>query len=104
MVKRSHGLKVSTRRMMTKGLREHGLAPLGKLMRVYNEGDRVDIIIDPSIPGGQPHRRFHGRVGVVQRRRGHAYEVETALGNKRKLLIVRPEHLRPYSSSPAAQS
>lgn len=100
MVKRSHGLKVATRRMLTKSPRERGLAPLGKLLHMYNEGDRVDIIIDPSIPGGQPHRRFHGRVGVIQRRRGHAYEVETTLGKKRKLLIVRPEHLRPYTSSP----
>ena len=81
--------------MMTKHPRKRGLPSLGKLLRTYEEGERVDIIIDPSIHGGQPHRRFHGRVGIIKKQRGRSYEVLTTLGKKQKLLIIRPEHLRP---------
>jgi large subunit ribosomal protein L21e len=100
MVKRSHGYRVGTRKMLTKSVRQRGMPNLGKLLCSYNEGDRVDIIINPAIHGGQPHKRYHGRVGIIQGRRGQAYEVETTLGNKTKLLIIRPEHLRPSGSQP----
>lgn len=95
MVKRSHGYRVGSRKLMTKKVRERGMPSLGKLLRIYEEGERVDIIIDPAIHGGQPHRRYHGRVGIIRGRRGRSYEVETTLGKKTKLLIIRPEHLRP---------
>ncbi|MFW9984068.1 MAG: 50S ribosomal protein L21e [Candidatus Odinarchaeota archaeon] len=100
MVKRSHGYRVGSRKLMTKKTRERGLPSLGKLLRIYEEGERVDIIIDPSIHGGQPHRRYHGRVGIIRGRRGRSYEVETTLGKKVKLLIIRPEHLRPSGGQP----
>jgi large subunit ribosomal protein L21e len=99
LVKRSHGYRVGSRKIMTKSIRQRGMSPLGKILRPYNVGDLVDIIIDPSIHGGQPHRRYHGRVGKIQGRRGRAYEVITTLGNKTKLLLIRPEHLRPSKGS-----
>jgi large subunit ribosomal protein L21e len=83
---------------MTKKARQRGMPSLGKLLHTYDEGDRVDIIIDSAIHGGQPHKRYHGRVGIIQGRRGRAYEVETTLGKKTKLLIIRPEHLRPSAT------
>jgi large subunit ribosomal protein L21e len=83
---------------MTKKVRQRGMPSLGKLLQTYTEGDRVDIIIDSAIHGGQPHKRYHGRVGIIQGRRGRSYEVETTLGKKTKLLIIRPEHLRPSGS------
>ncbi|MFX0170048.1 MAG: 50S ribosomal protein L21e [Candidatus Hodarchaeota archaeon] len=95
MVKRSHGYRVGTRKLMTKKVRQRGMPSLGKLLQSYEEGDRVDILIDSAIHGGQPHRRYHGRVGIIRGRRGRAYEVETTLGKKTKHLIIRPEHLRP---------
>jgi large subunit ribosomal protein L21e len=100
MVKRSHGIRVGSRKMMTKKVRERGMPSLGKLLRIYEEGERVDILIDPSIHGGQPHRRYHGRAGIIRGRRGRSYEVETTLGKKVKLLIIRPEHLRPSGGQP----
>jgi large subunit ribosomal protein L21e len=95
MVKRSHGYRVGSRKLMTKKIRQRGLPSLGRLLRIYEEGERVDILIDSSIHGGQPHRRYHGRAGIIRGRRGRSYEVETTLGKKVKLLIIRPEHLRP---------
>ncbi|MFW9985846.1 MAG: 50S ribosomal protein L21e [Candidatus Odinarchaeota archaeon] len=100
MVKRSHGYRVGSRKMMTKKIRQRGMPSLGKLLQTHEEGDKVDILIDPAIHGGQPHRRYHGRVGIIRGRRGRAYEVETTLGKKTKLLIIRPEHLRSSGGKP----
>ncbi len=61
----------------------------------YNVGDRVHIVINPSIHTGMPHRRYHGKTGVVVGKRGKCYIVKVMLGDKEKILFVRPEHLRP---------
>jgi len=72
------------------------MVPLGRLLREYKAGDQVDIIIDSSIPKGQPHKRFHGKVGRIVEKRGRAYVVLVYNGNAEKQLIVRPEHLVPH--------
>jgi large subunit ribosomal protein L21e len=40
-----------------------------------------------------PHKRYHGKVGVVKERRGRSYMVSVSAGNKEKSVIARPEHL-----------
>jgi large subunit ribosomal protein L21e len=72
------------------------MIPLGRLLREYTIGQKVDVIIDPSVPKGQPHRRFHGKVGTIMEKRGRAYVVGLKDGEKPKQLIVRPEHLVPH--------
>ncbi len=71
------------------------MPPLSLLMHEYRPGDRVYIIINPSVMKGMPHRRYHGKTGVVVGKRGKCYIVEVKVGGKTKTLIVRPEHLRP---------
>ncbi len=44
---------------------------------------------------GMPHRRYHGKVGVIRGKRGKSYIVEVVVGSKIKKLFIRPEHLRP---------
>lgn len=99
MVKHSRGYKSRTRKLLRKKPRERGLFPLSRLLLKYEVGDRVAIIIDPSVHRGMPHRRFHGRIGVIAGVRGKSYIVEVMLGNKKKTLIVRPEHLRLFSTN-----
>jgi large subunit ribosomal protein L21e len=72
------------------------MIPLGRLLREYTIGQKVDVIIDPSVAKGQPHRRFHGKVGTILEKRGRAYVVGLKDGEKPKQLIVRPEHLVPH--------
>ncbi len=98
MVKHSHGYRSRTRKLLRKKPRERGLFPLSRILYQYEIGERVTIIIDPSIHKGMPHKRYHGKVGVIVGKRGRAYIIETYLGEKRKILIVRPEHLRPLST------
>jgi len=90
----SKGFRHKSRKLMTKKEHRGFSDSLLKLMRL-RPGDRVLIYIDPSFHKGMPHRRYHGKIGVVKGFRGRALEVETSKGDKRVLLVVRPEHLRP---------
>jgi LSU ribosomal protein L21E len=77
-------------------VRERGKVPsLSYLLVDYREGDRIHIVIDPAVHASMPHRRYHGKTGIITGRRGQAYEVKVYLGDKEKKLYVRPEHLRP---------
>ena len=94
-MKKSKGYRSRTRKLLKKHVRERGLPPLSRILRVYEPGEKVSIVIDPSIHKGQPHKRFHGKIGTVVGKRGRAYVVSVKLGNSVKTLISRPEHLRP---------
>lgn len=96
LVKAPKGLRHRTRKLLKKSVRERGIVPpLSLLMLKYKPGDRVHIVINPSVHKGMPHRRFHGKTGVVVGTRGKCYIVKVMLGDKEKTLYVRPEHLRP---------
>ena len=96
MVRTSKGIRFRTRNIMSKSPRERGLPPLGRILTQYEEGDKVDSIIEPSIQKGIPHRRFHGKTAVVTGKRGNAYLLQASDGNKIKTIIVRPEHMRRH--------
>jgi len=96
MVKKSKGYRRGTRKLLRKHPRKRGLAPLGRLLHEYSIADKVAIIIDPSVHKGQPHRRFHGKIGVVTEKRGRSYVISVRDGDKIKYLTVRPEHIRPH--------
>ncbi|MHA2162766.1 MAG: 50S ribosomal protein L21e, partial [Candidatus Thorarchaeota archaeon] len=65
MVKKSHGFRARTRSLMSKKVRKRGISPLSSVLVDYEVGQRVDIVINPSVHKGMPHRRYHGRTGVV---------------------------------------
>jgi large subunit ribosomal protein L21e len=79
---------------MSKKVRKRGISPLSSVLVDYEVGQRVDIVINPSVHKGMPHRRYHGRTGVVKDLRGRAVVVDVSLGKAMKTLIIRPEHLR----------
>ncbi|MHA2370833.1 MAG: 50S ribosomal protein L21e [Candidatus Hodarchaeales archaeon] len=93
---KSKGTAYRSRNILSKPRRKRGLPPLGSLLTEYAPGDKVVIVLEPSVQKGRPHRRFHGKVATVVKQRGRAYELRLKDGNKPKMLIVRPEHLRPH--------
>ena len=96
MVKSPKGYRHRTRHLLKKNIREKGAIPsLSKLMIEYRAGDKVHIVIDPAIHKAMPHRRYHGKTGIVIGKRGRAYIVQIKVGSKIKTLFVRPEHLKP---------
>lgn len=98
-MKKSKGYRAGTRRLLKKEPRERGKMRLSKLLYEYQPGNRVVIKIDPAVQKGMPHRRYHGKVGVVIDKRGRSYIVSVTQGEAVKEIIVRPEHLEPYGVS-----
>jgi large subunit ribosomal protein L21e len=80
---------------MHKHPRERGKIGLSRILRSYQSGDKVTIILEPSVHKGMPHRRYHGRIGVVEGKRGKSYVVSVDVGRQTKRIIARPEHLTP---------
>ena len=94
MVKKSKGTNFRTRRIFSKHPRKRGLPSLSSMLATYEVNSRVNIVIEPSVQKGRPHRRFHGKTGLVLEKRGGSYLVEVKDGNSRKQVIARPEHLK----------
>lgn len=93
---KSKGYRRRTRSLLRKKSREKGKTGLSKILREYKLGERVVVKLDPSIHKGMPHRRFHGRIGVIENKRGQAYVVSVSQDKALKEIIVRPEHLEPF--------
>ncbi len=89
---RSHGFRHKTRSILTKR------APRGVsfLLREYHEGDRALIIIDSRQHKGMPHRRYHGKVGIVRAVGRRSITLDVKLGEKTKTLITRFDHIKPF--------
>jgi large subunit ribosomal protein L21e len=43
-----------------------------------------------------PHRRFHGKIGVIANKRWGSYVINVTQGKATKEIIVRPEHITPH--------
>jgi len=95
MVRRSKGYRSRTRSLLRKHPRERGKIGLSRILRAYQPGEKVTILLEPSVHKGMPHRRYHGRVGIVEGKRGKSYVVHVEIGNQTKKIIARPEHLTP---------
>jgi large subunit ribosomal protein L21e len=94
MVRRSKGIRVNTRKKFRRRPRDRGLSPITRALQDFEIGEKANIVIDPSIHGGQPHHRFHGLTGEVVGKQGNSFLVKVKDGGKQKTLIIRPEHLR----------
>ena len=94
-MKRSKGYRSRTRTLLRKKPRERGKIGLSRILRAYQPGEKVTILIEPSVHKGMPHRRYHGRVGIIHSKRGKSYVVNVEMGSQTKQIIARPEHLTP---------
>ena len=97
-LRKSKGFRSGTRRLLSKKPRDRGKISLGRILHDYTPGDRVCVKIDPSVHGGMPHKRYHGKIGIVKERRGRSYILEMGMGSgvKYKEIIARPEHFNPH--------
>ena len=95
-MRKSKGYRAKTRSLLTRSPRERGKSGLSKILYDYKKGDKVVIKTDPSVHKGMPHRRYHGKIGVIADKRGKSYVINVRQGDALKELIVRPEHINPY--------
>ncbi len=89
---RSHGFRHKSRSIMTK----RAIRGVSFLLREYAVGQRALVIIDPSQHKGLPHRRYHGKVGLVRNVGRRTLSLDVKLGNKSKTLITRLDHVKPF--------
>jgi len=54
------------------------------------------VIIDPRQHKGLPHRRYHGKVGTINKVGRRSVILGVKLGNKTKTLITRFDHIKPF--------
>jgi len=93
MGRKAKGYRRKTRSVLTKKPRERGKTGLSKILYEYKPGEKVVVKINPSVHKGMPHRRYHGKIGVIINKKGRSYIVNVPQGNAVKELIVRPEHI-----------
>ncbi|MFH1821732.1 MAG: 50S ribosomal protein L21e [Methanobacteriota archaeon] len=84
---RSKGLRSKSRSKLTKHPRQQGLSPINRAIQDLPIGTKVSIILDSGVVKGQPHHRYHGRIGVVSERQGRAYIVDVRDGGSIKRLF-----------------
>jgi large subunit ribosomal protein L21e len=94
--RKSKGYRKKTRSLLRKKPRERGKVGLSKILHEYKSGQKVVVKINSSVHKGMPHRRYHGRIGVVANKKGRAYVVGVTQGKAVKEIIARPEHLEPH--------
>jgi large subunit ribosomal protein L21e len=65
-------------------------------------GDKVVVEIDPREHDTTPHRRFHGRIGVVEDVGRRTLKVSVMFGDKKKILQSRLNHFKPLAGEAGA--
>ena len=95
----SKGYYAGTRSLLKKATRDKGKPKISKILQEYKPGSQVIIKMDSSVQKSMPHKRFHGKIGIVMDKRGRGYVVSVPQGNSIKEIIVRSEHLEPYTGS-----
>ncbi|KON29488.1 50S ribosomal protein L21 [miscellaneous Crenarchaeota group-1 archaeon SG8-32-1] len=99
MGRKAKGYRRKTRYLLQRKPRERGKTGLSKLLREYETDEKVVVKLDPSVHKGMPHRRYHGRIGVIAEKRGKSYVVNVSQGKAIKEIIVRPEHITPHKEA-----
>ena len=94
MVKRIGGFRRKTRYKFTKHKRNRGKISLTRYFQLFNAGERVNLGVEPAVQKGMYHPRFMGKSGIVLGKRGRCYEISIKDGQKEKVLIVHPIHLK----------
>lgn len=95
---RSHGTRRKARSILTK---DNVVRGISYLLYDYKVGDKVVVDVDPSEHSTTPHRRFHGRIGVVKEVRKRTLKVSVTFGDKEKFLQTRFNHVKPMSKQEA---
>ena len=92
----SHGVRRKARSILTK---DNVVRGISYLLHDYKVGEKVVVDVDPREHITTPHRRFHGRIGVVEDVGRRTLKVSVAIGGKKKFLQTRFNHIKPLSNA-----
>lgn len=94
MVQRIGGARRKTRGKFSKHYRSRGKISLRKYLQEFEPGDKVALSAEPAVQSGMYFRRFHGKMGIVNKKLGRCYEIIVSDFAKEKRLVVHPVHLK----------
>lgn len=92
MVKKSKGFRTRTRHKLRQ--KPQVRPAITKFLQKFEIGQNIALEMEPSSHKGMPYPKFKGATGKVVARRGRSYIVEINVGNSKKTIISRPEHLK----------
>ena len=90
----SHGTRRKSRSILTKDKTARGIS---YLLINYDVGDKVIVDVDPAEHNTIPHRRFQGKVGIVEEVGRRTIKVSVMIGEKRKFLCTKLNHIKPLT-------
>ncbi|KDE58185.1 50S ribosomal protein L21 [Halostagnicola sp. A56] len=90
---KSNGPRQGTRRKLANEPRDRGTSPPQRAIQDYDDGQKVHLKIDPSVPDGRFHPRFDGQTGNVVGKQGSAFKVQINDGGKDKIVLVSAAHM-----------
>lgn len=94
MVTRIGGFRRKTRSKFRKNISSRGKLSLTRFLQVFNPKDKVVLKAEPAYQRGLYFPRFHGKNGIVEGMQGNCCKVAIKDGNKEKLVLVHPVHLK----------
>ncbi len=94
MGKRKGNYRRRSRKLMKKEHKNRGKISISRYFAEFKVGDKVVLKAEPAYQNGIYHLRFHGKVCIVNGKRGECYELEILDGGKKKMIIVHPIHLK----------
>lgn len=94
MVMRVGGFRRKTRSKLRKNVKDRGKISIRKYYQELKKGDKVCLVAEPAVQKGMYFPRFHGRIGEIAGKQGNCYKVDFKDGNKHKISIVHPVHLK----------
>ncbi len=80
--------------VFSKTSRDKGKISQRAYLAEYKAGDKVVLKLEPGVQSACYYPRFHGKIGVVQRKEGDSYRIEIMDGDKAKEVIAHPIHIR----------
>ena len=80
--------------VFTKSSRQKGKISHRAYLQSFAQGDKVILKLEPGVQRATYLPRFHGKAGIVKRKKGECYYVTIMDGNKQKEVIAHPIHLK----------
>jgi len=94
MVQRSGGFRRKTRHKLSKHKSDKGKIKIRDFFQEFKKGDKVYLKAEPAYQKAMYFPRFHGKAGLIDKKKGNCYEVKIKDNNKEKVLIIHPIHLK----------
>ena len=91
----SHGTRRKSRALLTKDKSARGIS---YLLIDYKAGDKVIVDVDPAEHNTTPHRRFQGKVGIVEEVGRRTIKMAVMIGGKKKKLCTKLNNIKPLTT------